>query len=250
MQSLSLFSKQDREAWGVLVNLANGQDEAVEAYRKLLRSKGYCFRVPQQEEALPDRPVGGDEAKRIFAKQMRDDLPNMRLLLRWLADPVGSVKDKETVVQILNDRQLHYRRAYGANPTGRPADQTPLQVEAVFEFSAPIDPIIQLVAEQFDHKEGVATLKNLRPIRTCRFCKKLFVRRRKAQFCGEECKITFYNRGPRRADATYQFQRRMLKLRDALPPKRFRETVRFKLAQLEQKPDDKGARVAFLKGLL
>ena len=254
MRIESLFSSAGKvfewDLWGILVRYVNGEDEAIEEFRKLLRRLDYGPRVPQGE-GLPPRPIVGPTAKRLVTDQAVEDRENARDLLNWFADPIGNVRDKELVVRILNERQGHYRRTYGPFPGGRPAEQTPRQLQFVFEFDRPIDLICALLSEQLAHGGAVATVQSLLPIRICGQCGKLFVRNRKSRFCpGGKCKSAHDRRRPQRANATYQFKRRVLRLRRTLPPKRFAAVVSMTLDHVRHRKmerAEKMPRICFLK---
>lgn len=76
----------------------------------------------------------------------------------------------------------------------------------------------------------------------------------KSKFCpGGKCRIAHYNRGPQRADAEYQFERRILRLHKKLTPKRFGKVVRLRLANIKLSKlehTQKRSRSRFLQDLL
>jgi hypothetical protein len=257
MRPESLFSNTgpafEKNLWDVLVRYANGEERAIEDYRRILFSLGYCPRAPQGE-GLPPFPIVGPIAKQLFIADATSQRETVRVLLRWFADPTANVNYKERVVTILNERQGHYRRTYGPFPGGQPADRRPHQLEVAFEFDGPVDPVCLLLSDQLAHHGQVTTAQDLRPIRICRQCGKLFVRNRKSRFCpGGKCKAAYANQGPQRANAEYQFKRRMLRDREVLAPKRFEAVVRMRLAKVRRsklKSAVKKWRTIFLKSLI
>jgi hypothetical protein len=254
MKTESLFSNAgevvQKDLWRILVRYANGEDQAVEDYRKLLGTLGYCPRF-SQGVGLPPFPIVGRTAQQLFAEQAHAERENVRILLNWFADPEANVTIKQRVVEILNERQGHYRRIYGSFPGGQPMERIPQQLEVACEFEGPLDPVCALLSDELVRHGGVATVQKLRPVRICQHCGKLFIRNRKSKFCpGGKCRTAHYNRRPQRANAEYQFERRIHQLHEKLTPKRFENVVRMRLANVTRGKLEfrlKRRRIRFLK---